>query len=372
MVQYVQGPRGLTVLADGHYRLPEGLSETGADRRDACAEGVRALLREGCFQGRHVVVSLPNSIMRYKSLRMPMMPSDELSQAVGWEASDKFMAPESSLVVQHICAGEVHSGGEIRQEVILMAADLGEVNHVTEVLRCVGLKPLAFENSVTALARGFAYRGSAVGGDEGSGEGAGEWRDAESEVPVVLDIGSHGTNILILNGDRVKFCRRIPIGGKRMDEAVAEGMGVPLEEAQVMRRRSQNNAESRSGKLRGPAEPAEVEAFESKVALALEGVIKELGQEIGLCLRYYSVTFRGAFPERFVLCGGDAREPSLGEQLGWQLDKAVEVARPFEGIDLSGEGVKLERRGALPDWSVAAGVALREAPVLGRLKRGAA
>ncbi|MHC4995712.1 MAG: pilus assembly protein PilM [Planctomycetota bacterium] len=372
MVQYAYGPKGLAVLADGHYRFPEGLPDHGADRRDACIEGLDALLKGSPFQGRNVVAALPDAIMRFKSVRMPMMPAEELAQAVAWEASDKFMAPAESLAVQHLCAGEVQSGGETRQEVILMAADRQAVDQVMATLKGVGLKPLALENTTTALARGFAF--SEANALEVSSDGSDHRTDATGapRVRVVLDIGSNGSNILILNGERIAFYRRVPIGGRHFDEAVAESLGIESGEAREVRRRCQRNAESRDGRLRDGSPPAPVEPVESSVRDALEGVVTGLAKEIGLCLRYYSVTFRGAPPERVSLCGGEACEPNLAELFRWQLDKEIEVARPFAGIDLSGPGVQLERRGPLPDWAVASGLALRDVSPKPRVKRGAA
>ena len=53
-------------------------------------------------------------------------------------------------------------------------------------------------------------------------------------------------------------------------------------------------------------------------------------------------------------------------------DKEIRVARPFTGIDLSGPAVGLERRSALPDWTVAVGLALRDVSARPQSGKGAA
>jgi hypothetical protein len=44
---------------------------------------------------------------------------------------------------------------------------------------------------------------------------------------------------------------------------------------------------------------------------ATRSTMEELGREIGLCLRYYSVTFRGQRPNKLRLLGGEAADPML-------------------------------------------------------------
>jgi Tfp pilus assembly PilM family ATPase len=104
---------------------------------------------------------------------------------------------------------------------------------------------------------------------------------------------------------------------------------------------------------------------------AARPVMQELAKEIGLCLRYYGVTFRGNRPECVTLCGGEARDKSLAEVIREQLDMPVEIAEPLSGVDISAEELMIDRRGSMPEWTVAAGVALRNAAVE-TLTRGAA
>ncbi|MFW5652444.1 MAG: pilus assembly protein PilM, partial [Planctomycetota bacterium] len=85
----------------------------------------------------------------------------------------------------------------------------------------------------------------------------------------------------------------------------------------------------------------------------------DIADEAALCLRYYSVTFRGHRPERVLITGGDALEPGLTDIISDTLKVDAEIGRPLDGIDVSGVNFGLERREAsLVQWACACGLAL--------------
>ena len=84
---------------------------------------------------------------------------------------------------------------------------------------------------------------------------------------------------------------------------------------------------------------------------AIRPVIENLGQEIALCARYCSVTFRGKKTEMAHVFGGEAREmviPMLEETLG----VPVKTVHPGESLE-SGDDPGLSG-----DWVVALGLSL--------------
>jgi type IV pilus assembly protein PilM len=96
---------------------------------------------------------------------------------------------------------------------------------------------------------------------------------------------------------------------------------------------------------------------------AMSSVAENLAKEISLCLRYYTVTFRGKRVQRATFAGGGAYESILLDVLRSQLSVEIDLAEPFRGFDLSsaGENVHFEgdRRGRLCEWAVAVGLSLK-------------
>ena len=96
---------------------------------------------------------------------------------------------------------------------------------------------------------------------------------------------------------------------------------------------------------------------------AVNAVAEDLAREISLCLRYYTVTFRGKHVERAFFAGGGAYEDILLNVLRRQLTVEIEVAQPLKGFDLSSERTNLnfdsDRRSLLCEWAVAVGLSLK-------------
>jgi type IV pilus assembly protein PilM len=96
---------------------------------------------------------------------------------------------------------------------------------------------------------------------------------------------------------------------------------------------------------------------------AVSAVAEDLVREISLCLRYYTVTFRGKRVERAVFAGGGAYEDILLNILKRKLAVEIELAHPLRGLDLSSARIKVDfdsdRRGLFCDWAVAVGLGLK-------------
>jgi type IV pilus assembly protein PilM len=211
-----------------------------------------------------------------------------------------------------------------------MAAAESAVNGCMDVLAACGLSAAALEPSPIALARGFArhYR-----------------READQQTArVVIDLGGSSTKVMILRGHQVCFYRRLDLGGAAMTEALAAKLNITPVEAAALRRQ-----------VGVEADPAKATA----VSDAVRGVLAEIAREVGLCLRYYSVTFRGNRPEHIHVCGGEAHGPLVAGVFEKELGSGVEIADPLDGLDLSDPTVRIERRGRLSEWALVCGLALR-------------
>jgi hypothetical protein len=86
--------------------------------------------------------------------------------------------------------------------------------------------------------------------------------------------------------------------------------------------------------------------------------MEELGREIALCLRYYSVTFRGQRPQKLKLLGGEAADPLLLGVLNASLGIPVEAGRPLFSVDTSRMDA-CDRMGFGSEWATAFGLALK-------------
>jgi type IV pilus assembly protein PilM len=330
------------VAAGGIHGFSEEARQNPALRWRQVSAGLRSLLSGSArvgFRGRRIVVSMDYELAMIKNTRLPKMPAQELGEAVRWEAAERFPFDVNAGLVRYLVAGDVRQGGEQRQEVLIFAAPDQSLRDTLEAVEQGGCQPVGLDAQPLALARAVEY-----------------FMPAENDpdtVQAVLDIGSHSCQVLVLRAGRIVFIKSIEIGSQDMTRAIVEKVGTSAEDTVALRMRL---AGGQSGESPGE---------ESKVYRAVTGamrpVIERLAQEITLCLRYYSVTFRGNRPSFVTVVGGAGHDRLLLHLLGEALGLQVEVGQPLWLCEPSpevcqwGQGVG----SGGPEWAVALGCCLK-------------
>lgn len=141
--------------------LPADVQATAPNFHTETQRAISTALRRGKFTGRHAVSALPAELLRYKTLRLPTMPEEDMTQAVAWEAADRFQLTDNESL-QHYHAGQVNQGNEKREEIILLAAENNAVNAHAMAVKDAGLVPIAIEATAAALARLLGNEGQAT------------------------------------------------------------------------------------------------------------------------------------------------------------------------------------------------------------------
>ncbi len=344
MIQLKQSGGRLTAAASAKWKFPpEALTDPLA-RRELLVEAVRDIRRRRNFHGRAAVTAMPTSRLCIKNIRLPHMPPPELRKAALWEAKERFGFEVAQDQISLLNAGQVRQGAETRDEIILIACQPGAVEQQLALLDDMGLSAMSVEAEPLALFRSFErfLRRTAD----------------EAAVTVVLEIGQSGSRVVVARGRQIVFIKFIEIGGRKFTEAVVKQLNLSFDEASELRQRlMRESAEMQTS-------PATDRKGSSNVRWtvhdALRAEVEALAREVGLCLRYCSVTFRGLRCEKVAVVGGEAYDPSVVELLSEHLGMECVVSQPLRGVDTSGVDVGNDRRGVLAEWAVAAGMAIRD------------
>ena len=185
-------------------------------------------------------------------------------------------------------------------------------------------------------------------------------------VTVVLDLGSCATRVIVARGRNVVFVKTIDIGGKAFDEAVAVQLNLDIVDAselrdRVMQEHAKLLSENRKSEQQACEDPRS--DVDWTIRDAVRGKVEELAREIGLCLRYCSVTFRGLRPNSVLMAGGEVYDPAIMELLTENLGIECNLAQPMRGIDVSGVMLGMGRRTPMCEWAVASGLAMRDCDI---------
>jgi type IV pilus assembly protein PilM len=333
LLQLAVTGRSLTVHAAARRSLDISRAPASELVSTQAIEAVRDLLRGGNFYGRNAVVALPRQIVMVKNLRLPQMPASELAAVVQFEAHNILAFDGDEMQIEFIPAGEVRQGNDVRQEVIVLAARRTDIDRFVELVHRTGLMVESLDIEPCALYRGidrFVRR-----------------REDEQEVHVMIDLGMQRSQVLIGKGRDISFFKTVDIGGSAFNEAVSRKLGITVEEARTLRRRLGGSDE---GVQRDPVRQAVLDATRS--------TMEDLAKEVSLCMRYYSVTFRGQRPARVRLFGGEAVDQQLLAILNFVLSVPVEAGRPLFSVNC--DAMKdFDRHGPSAEWAMALGLGLK-------------
>lgn len=332
MVQLAVCDDGVRVIAA--ERAPVNLSDARDENawQGEVAPAIRRLMATGAFKGHDVVSALPASRLRITSLRLAETEVGEVEKTLRKEAAHRFALDPKTDTIHYVSAGSIRQGDEVKNEYILFASDDETIRTHVGRLEGLGLRPVGIDAAPCALFRSF--------------ERVMRRQEDRERTIMFLDLGHRYTTVVLGRTGEICFVKQMTFGAARFAEDIAAKLSIPVADAQALRRTM--------------ASPDAIDPTTRRlVADALHATAEQLAAEIALCLRYYTVTFRGKRVERAIVAGGGIAEQTLLNVMRHHLAIEADVAEPFRGFDLGQIGTRIEDLGMTADFALAVGLTLK-------------
>jgi len=304
-------PLGPDVIAEGTIKDPATVVD--AVREAVAMAGVKARDAAIGVSGRELII---------KKVQIPEVPAKELHDAVQLEAEHHIPFAIDEVFLDYHVVGR-HDGV---MDLILVAVKKSKVTEYVAVVEEAGFNPVVVD--VDGFALGNQYEVNHP--------------DERGEAVALVDIGASTMKTNVLRGGTSIFARDIPFGGNNYTHAIAQHLRISFDQAEA----------AKLGKDVGVA-------WDSLVP-ALEAISRELSLEVQRTFDYFASTADSERIGKIVLAGGCALLPGLADYLSSTWGIPVEVARPFDRIEVS--DVHAETVAAAgPALAVAVGLGLRHA-----------
>lgn len=343
LLQLRRGRSGLEAVASSRVDMDVTPAEATSDAHFVkLADAIKSSVSGAGFTGDSCVLSIDDAWLKYRSIRQPRMSDDERDGAVRLEGGQRLgFTEEQPGVVGWTTAGEVRESDAIREEVIIVGAEEALLERLVFAVAKTGMRPMAVEPGFMAVARAMTQRLRR--------------QSDQNTLNVIIDIGLRHTSVMLTRGREVVFFKPLVFGGERVTEQVCSRMGIERETVLDLRKR----------RMQCGVKESDVSEIDPRVDRAMfdasRPLMDELAQEIALCLRYYSVTFRGAKPEKIILVGGEANEPHLPELIERVTRTTTVVGDPMADVCIDRViGYGHNRRSSWSPWATAAGLGLRQ------------
>ncbi len=302
-------------------------SDAAPEDPEVLAEAIGRAREGRGFRGRRAVLCLGARDLFVQNLRVSPASGEELGRIVQCEAAGRLPFPSQEAEIRYIEAGDVRQGGTARREVILIACRRPVVERLLQAAERSGLVPVAIDVEPGALLRCYVkqYR-----------------RDEDQQQQrMFVHVGGATTAVVMARGADAMFVKYVDCAGRHFDEAVARHLKMPATDAAALRR---HNGDRRVDQR----DPEVTRSINESLRPALD----QLTGELSMCVRYFSVTFRGQPVSRVILSGGEAND-AMAEWIGARLGLPCELGNPLRSFQPATAG------GRISQWDVAAGLALR-------------
>jgi len=283
---------------------------------------IRKLHAEAGVSSNNVAISVPEPLVFTRTIKFPLLTDAEIASAVKWEAEQYIPIPIAEAVIQHTVLSRNEKSSPPEVLVLLVAAPRVVVEKYVKVAQLAGLNVTAVETELIALTRCLAPPDKTV---------------------LLVDLGAASTNIAISKMGLLSFSRSVPIAGDAFTRAVAQGLGVAVEQAEEYKKTYGLTPTQLEGKVKGVLDPT------------LKLVVDEIKKAIG----YYLTDEKGESPNALIVTGGTSVLPEIVSTLTKLIGIEVLVGNPFAKIKVdAGTAQKLAPYASL--YAVAVGLAMRE------------
>jgi type IV pilus assembly protein PilM len=307
------------------------ITDGAAASAETLGSAIRGLLSTAGIRGSRVVTALGGEAVIVRELKLPEMPEAELEQAVAYEAERYLPYGVRDVSRDFQVLGKAPEEGQL--EILLVAARKEVVNRQLAALQATGLSAGILDVAPFSMLRAVGYRNGQAPG-----------------TIVYVDLGAESSDIIIMEGERLRLARNISTGGNAITKAIAEALSLELPAAQTLKEdRAQLLLEGQQ-----PEDPTIVHLHD-----AILPVINSIFTEVRRSLDYYQTRSRGQAVTKVVLTGGTAKLRNLAPFLSEELGLPVEVGNPFAAFRTEAALPQEYLNDIAPMMAVAVGLALR-------------
>lgn len=343
MAQFKEESGGLKLLNFGVLPVPEGsIVEGKIEKPREIQEIIKELLKFHSFIGNRVVANISGQLVVVKEILMEELPEPDLSEAIKWEIEKFLPFPLEKATFDYQVLARVEDEKSSKLEILVAAAPLDIVLNTAELFRMANLEPVAIEVEPFAVMRLLSFTP--------------EYNLSGNVLLLIVNLGHNYTSINMLHKGMIRLTRILPLGGRKITEALSMNLGKSFEEAEEIKIKHLN-----------------LEDTQSEYTQAVMPLYQSLILELKRSISFYFNKFNDgkALETAILLEGGTANTAGIEKFVESDVGFPTVVNRLFSSIASFDPNLFTKEyiTEMAPMFSVATGLALREHQLKGRKKK---
>ena len=326
LVQLAPAGRGYRLRTFAVVSLPpETIGEGTIKDPATVVKAIRHAVSQAEVDERDAVIAVSGRELIVKQLQLPQVSPKELDDAILLEAEHHIPFAIDEVYLDYQVVRRATNGSHT-MDVLLVAVKKSKVNEYVAVVEEAGLNPVVVDVDAFALENQFELN----------------YPEMVAETAALIDVGASVMKTNVIRGGVSLFVRDIAFGGNNFTQAIAQRLNVPFPKADAVKRGDDTSVKW------------------DDVVPALEAVSRELSLEVQRTFDYFASTVESERVSRIVLSGGSARLAGLDRYLSSSWGIPVEVANPFQSVEVDPERFDVEGLVTTgPALAVAVGLGIR-------------
>lgn len=303
---------GYEITGFGVAPVPQGPEEGVRTGKEHIAGILSRLIQEINAKSAKVAMAVCGDNIIVRILTVPVMPDNELAEAVRYEAQAQLPIPAQDVTIDFVKSDIINDAEGKKQEVMVVAVRNDIIQKLVGVAGAVGLEPAVIDIEPLAMFRAMKRLNPDILPGEGS--------------YAIVDLGASCTNISVFEKNRLLFTRTSAVGGKKLNMCLVNHYDMSMEDAEATKKMID---------LNGGSEVQGLTVLLYQKTELLLPLISELVTEIGRSLEYYLAQHREQKISRIFLTGGGSQLKGLASFVEEELGIPVTVFNPTEYLQLS-------------------------------------
>ena len=318
--------RNPSLVAFGSVATPFGVNGSeNEEHKKSLAESIKSLVSELDIKTNNVAISLPDSSIFSRIIRIPAKKESDLEEAVFWATKRNVPIPPDEVQVDWSIVNETHNQSDdvVQYDILLVAAPKLLISRYIDILNIADLNPILIETESLSLTRSISS-------------------ENEASPSVIMDFGHSDIEVVIEFKGKLLFTQTISTGSYILTKAIAQEFNLEEIQAEEYKKSYGLDPSQLDGKIYRTIGPI------------MDSIINELRRIINA----YKATNVAEMPTKIALVGNGSMLPGLVLYMARNLNVEVEVGNPASKIYIDPE-VKNKMPALLPGYAVAMGLALK-------------
>ncbi len=296
----LRGATGSKALVKYAYLPIEGniaISESKADQQKL-GQAIAQLVSQARVSTSNVAVGIPSSRVFTTVAEVDRLSPSELAKSIPLQADSLIPTPLAESKIDWALMGDSPTD-KTKAEILLTSVPNQFVEDRLDMLEAIGLNVIAFEPDNLAMSRALAV--------------------PDNTPQLILDVGRHSTDLVILMGGLPHLTRSIPTGVEAITKAANQNLNVDAKQAEQFVFKFGLSKDK----------------LEGQVFQAISGTVDILTVEIEKSIKFFETRYTGMKLARIIVTGGASVIPEFPLYLANKFATNVEIGNAWRNVSFS-------------------------------------